>query len=242
VACLLGYDEPGLRVGNAVTLLGWQRADGYAGLEPARRLDYHHLAALRVAGVRWVRRGPSTQHISGLVPVDGRWSLVPDPLPYARLVTRAVQSQAPARDINRIDIKTTALCDVPLCLPPGQPGSVRLIERRPGRLAMQAQCKTRQLLVVAESWHPGWRAAVDGRPVPVLRVNGDFLGCVVEPGRHRITLSFRPRSVFLGRRLGVAGLLLGAICLWTVWTLPPSRAPAPAEIRPGVDTGRMQEL
>ena len=44
---------------------------------------------------------------------------------------------------------------------------------------------------MAASYHSGWQATVDGRPVPVLRVNRDFLGCVVEAGRHRLTLDFQ---------------------------------------------------
>ena len=48
---------------------------------------------------------------------------------------------------------------------------------------MAVATPTRQLLVVSESYHPGWQAAVDGVPQPVLRVNGDFLGCVVGPGK-----------------------------------------------------------
>ena len=66
IASLLRFDQPGLRTGNLATLSGWRRADGYAGLEPARQLDYHRLPALRLAGVRWVKHDPSTFGIAGL--------------------------------------------------------------------------------------------------------------------------------------------------------------------------------
>ena len=37
------------RSGNQWTLKGWRQVDGYAGLEPARVLDYRKLPALRAA-------------------------------------------------------------------------------------------------------------------------------------------------------------------------------------------------
>jgi len=227
LACLLPYNAPGLRVGNAMTLLGWQRADGYAGLEPYRRLDYHQPAALRAAGVQWVRRGPSTAEIEGLLPVDSRWWRVPRPLPYVRLVSRVRAGRDPARQIRQIDLETTALAETPLALPPGEPGRATLIERRPGRLVVETECNTRQLLVVAESWHPGWKAAVDNAPQPVLRVNGDFLGCVVEAGRQRVLLQFQPRSLWLGRVVSAAGLALAGLCVLATWMgEQPAKGPA----------------
>ena len=50
----IGPGQNGLRVGNRILLAGWKRADGYAGLEPAKRLDYRQLAALQTAGVGWI--------------------------------------------------------------------------------------------------------------------------------------------------------------------------------------------
>ena len=216
MADLVRVDQPGLRSGNQMLLAGWCRADGYAGLEPARRLDYHTLAALRVAGVRWVRRGQSTERIEGLRPHDEYWLEVPDPLPRARLVTRAQSSDAPARDITRIPIETAALVDAPLVpeLPQGTPGEATVVRERPGRIEVRTECPTRQLLVVSESYHPGWQLQVDGRAPAqgALRADGDFLGCVVPAGRHDVVLEFRPRSLRDGAIISCLGLGLVALC------------------------------
>src|SRR5207247_1755360 len=37
--------RPALRVGNQMVLKGWRQLDGYAGLEPARQLDYRNVNA-----------------------------------------------------------------------------------------------------------------------------------------------------------------------------------------------------
>ena len=103
---LLRFDDPSPRWGNEFLLAGWYRADGYAGLEPRRQLDYRQLAALRVAGVRWVRRNTSNATIEGLLDGNPKWREVPSPLPQVRLLTRVQVSDDPARDLARIPIDT----------------------------------------------------------------------------------------------------------------------------------------
>ena len=66
-----------------------------------------------------------------------------------------------------------------------------------------------------------WRQA-DGLPADILRVNGDFMGCVVEPGAHEVLLDFRPWSLRAGFALSGAGLaMLGVMALIAI--LRPNR-------------------
>jgi hypothetical protein len=208
VADLMRFDDPNPRWGNQFILAGWYRADGYAGLEPQRRLDYRQLAALRVAGVRWVRRSRSSATIAGLLDGDRNWRQVPSPLPRARLVARVEPSDDPAHDLARINVATTALVEKGDGSDfSGSPGTATIIAERPGRWQIRTDCGAPQLLVVAESYHSGWRARVDGRVVPVMRVNGDFLGCRVGPGRSEVVLEFQPLSLWAGRLLTYAGIV-----------------------------------
>ena len=67
----------------------------------------------------------------------------------------------------------------------------------PGDIALLVSTPVEQLLVLTESFHAGWQATTDGRSVPVVRVDGDFLGVVVEPGESSVQLvssSERSRS------------------------------------------------
>jgi uncharacterized membrane protein YfhO len=80
------------------------------------------------------------------------------------------------------------------------------------------------LLVVAESYHPGWRASVDGVPLSVYRVNGDFLGCVVGPGKRRVVFSFQPESLARGRLMSYLGLCMISFCFLGV-SAPPKSDP-----------------
>ena len=62
---------------------------------------------------------------------------------------------------------------------------------------------------------PAGDALVDGSPKSVYRVNGDFLGCVVEPGNSEVRLEFRPDSLSRGRLATLAGLALIGLCLFS---------------------------
>ena len=207
---LVRYDESLPHAGDEITMLGYSRADGYAGLAPAKQLDDHQVAALRVADVAWVQRNESTAGIVGLErePNESRWLAVPFPLARVRLVSQARTSHDPARDVTAIEPETLALVESPLSLPPGPPGYTFLVSDLPGRLKIQVDCPASRLLVISESYHPGWQATIDGRPERLLRVNGDFLGCVVPGGKHEVGLAFRPASLRWGLLLSCAGLLL----------------------------------
>jgi hypothetical protein len=184
-----------------------------------------NLPALRVAGVQWVRRSADTQRIDGLIPHDQHWLRVPETLPRARMITRVHQSDHPANQLQRIDVAEAAVVQEPLAIDRFEPGRVEVVTDRPGRLQLAVACRGRQLLVVSERYHPGWHAVVDGQPQPVLRVNGDFLGCLVgeeigeiDHGRnaavepHRVELRFMPRSLWLGRLVSLLGIGLTAVC------------------------------
>jgi hypothetical protein len=65
--------------------------------------------------------------------------------------------------------------------------------------------------VVLEPWFPGWRATVDGDPVPIARADFAFMAVPVRAGRHALRLAYAPAQ--LGRGLAVAAAaltLLGA--------------------------------
>lgn len=182
------------------TMKGLRLVHGYVALMPRRQLKYDHPASLRVAGVGW--RMPTTDE-------KGQpWVPVPDPLPRVRLVTNARASTDPNRDLESIDVVTTALVEAPLALRGGEPGRARMVGDRPGKLDVITEAGKRQLLVVSESHHDGWRVKVDGHPQRLLRVNGDFIGCVVPPGKHHVQLRFLPTSARLGAWLSILGLVL----------------------------------
>jgi hypothetical protein len=99
----------------------------------------------------------------------------------------------------------------------GQPASgvVRLAIDRPGRLVVHVEAPGRRIVALTERFHDGWTAKSGGTAVPTVRVDSDFLGCVVEPGTHRLVLRFMPWSFVIGSIVSAIGALLWAgVLLW----------------------------
>jgi hypothetical protein len=156
---------------NELTLAGVSLADGYASLVPERTALSTGFAgvgraalvrsvnpsALRVMGVTFVLADAPRSHDHVPSP-QPQWFRVPDPLPLARLVARAVPTSDVARDLDRIDVATTALVNEPVDLPADAApvGTAALVEQRPGRIVARTSSPGRRLLVIAEAFHDGW--------------------------------------------------------------------------------------
>ncbi|MBV8313701.1 MAG: hypothetical protein JOZ53_01960, partial [Planctomycetaceae bacterium] len=67
------------------------------------------------------------------------------------------------------------------------------------------------LLVVADTWMPGWTAHVDGRPAPIFRGNhAQRVVPLPDPGRHEIVLRYHAPG--LARGMALTGL---SAVVWT---------------------------
>ncbi len=197
------------RRGNVITLAGYDRVLGYAGLQPQRLLDYRDPRTLRLAGVSWVHRDlmPGTDRSSK------RFVAPPfEPLPRFRFVTRTQVSHDPARDLKHVDPAAVALVDNPLALPFVEPGTIRVVADSPGEIRLSTNTLSRQLLATTESYHAGWQMFVDGQPAATSRVNGDFLGGLIPAGKHEVVLRFEPASLRYGALASTTGLGLLATC------------------------------
>jgi hypothetical protein len=69
---------------------------------------------------------------------------------------------------------------------------VTITASRGGRLDLETRARGRRFLAISEVWHPGWRASIDGRPLPLQTCNLALMGAWVPPGDHTIVLQFRP--------------------------------------------------
>ena len=197
---------------NIWVLGGYRTLEGYAAIEPARALDYTSLQALSVAGVQYVHADlQRVAQLSGVEPVSDTWFRIPTPVGRVRLVAESHVSGQPAVDLMALDVARTALSTHDLALPGGPAGTARLTGDAPGNIQVRSVAPSRQLLVVSEAYDLGWTATVDGKAVPVERVNGDFLGCVVPAGEHDVVLRFRPPYVRLGGVLSLSGFGVAAL-------------------------------
>ncbi|MDQ5825954.1 MAG: YfhO family protein [Chloroflexota bacterium] len=101
------------------------------------------------------------------------------------------------------------------------PGNVEVLEYTSGNIRLRVNADRPSLLVVSESWYPGWRAALDGQPVEILRTNYLSQGVVVPEGSHTIEMRYQSDALNLGAVLSLLGLL-GTVGL-AVWAWRSSR-------------------
>ena len=196
---------------------------GYVALWPRRELPVLPDAATGdPLGPGWRSRRAAMRVGAAAIDPDA------PPLPRARLLTQARVAAQPAQEIGSIDVATTALLAQPVALDPGTPGEVSIVKDAAGAIELAARAPGRQLLVVSEAWHEGWRCWIDGAPVETLRVYGDYLGCVVPAGAHGVRLHFEPQSFRLGAQLSALGL--AGVALWLALALVRTRMGRP----PGV--------
>jgi hypothetical protein len=181
---------------------GTRLVHGYAGLMPRRQLDYRKLPALRVAG-------------ASAAIARNRYVAIPGALERFRFVGDVVVSPHPAAAIDGIDVASTAIVDVPVDAEPGPPGTIHVDTDVPGMIALRTESTMRQLLVVSEGYHSGWRVKVDGADATLVRAYGDFMGTVVDSGLHDVVLRFEPASFRTGRL--VSGVATGALLVAAVW-------------------------
>jgi hypothetical protein len=82
------------------------------------------------------------------------------------------------------------------------------LQDTPNRVTIRATLDAPGYLVVADTWYPGWQAAVDGVPTEVLRANYAFRAVWLEAGKHEVEMVYRPTPVLIGGAVSLTALTL----------------------------------
>lgn len=176
---------------------------------------------LRLQSTEWlIERGMNAEGLRLDAPIEGlglfRYRLS-DPLPRAYLVGRVEVEPDSIAVLNRFlaggenPHAVAYVSEAPGLDGPGRVGgSVRWLEGSNHSVRVEVDAPARSLLVLTDTWYPGWRVSVDGRPAPIRRVNWHFKGVYVEPGTHRVRFDYRPRGLVpaaIVSALALAGLI-----------------------------------
>jgi hypothetical protein len=93
--------------------------------------------------------------------------------------------------------------------------SVEVARHEPQRVELVARLERPGLVVLADTYYPGWRLTIDGRPAPIYRTNRMMRGAAVGAGRHTLVYTYEPASFRVGGVTSLAGLLaLAALVPW----------------------------
>jgi uncharacterized membrane protein YfhO len=83
-------------------------------------------------------------------------------------------------------------------------------------VVVEATLRRPGLVVLADTFDPGWRLTIDGRPAPILRANLLMRAAAVDAGSHTLVYTYEPTSVRIGAWTSLAGLVvLAGLAAWS---------------------------
>ncbi len=92
------------------------------------------------------------------------------------------------------------------------------IERYSGEsVTIRVRAACAGLLVLSDTYYPGWRATVNGRNEKIYPTNGAFRGVLVPQGTSRVVFSYEPRAFPIGIVIAIAGLAGFALIALVAW-------------------------
>jgi hypothetical protein len=96
--------------------------------------------------------------------------------------------------------------------PPLPSESPQITRHNPQRIEIDLALERPGLVVLADTYDPGWRLTVDGVATPVHRANLMMRAALVAAGRHHLVFRYEPHTWRLGVALSVLGLVaLGSL-------------------------------
>jgi hypothetical protein len=128
---------------------------------------------------------------------------------------RAVTSLAEARDLilrHQVNLRWTAIVDQPMKLAPGGGSDeVKTTSYEPNAIELSARTSRGGLLVLSETYYPGWKAWLDDQPTTIYSTDIALRGVIVPAGAHRVRLEFRPLILPISLGISLATAILLAI-------------------------------
>ncbi len=146
------------------------------------------------------------------------WALRnPSALPRA-FVPRHVESVPDAKErLEKLgspdfDPRAVAYVETPVALPEDARGRATVIAETPSDVTLSLAMETPGLVVLTDGWNKGWRARLNGEPVPILRADHALRGVVVPEGSWILKFTYQPSSFYQGLVLfGLGGVVLASI-------------------------------
>jgi hypothetical protein len=135
-------------------------------------------------------------------------------VPRVYVVPAAEHESDHAKTLERLASKdfdplTTVLVDEPISL--GNQAvfqaEARIVEYENQLVNIEASLDSPGILVLADSFYPGWNAYVNGRQEKVYRANLFFRAVPLPAGTHTVQFRYEPRSFAIGRAVSIITFL-----------------------------------
>ena len=96
-------------------------------------------------------------------------------------------------------------------------GNVEIIRYSPSEVVIRVEASDPSFLVLSDTFYPGWRAYVDGKPMNMYRAYGVVRAVFVTAGPHEVLFLYEPDSFRLGGAVTVvSALIIALLCGTTI--------------------------
>jgi membrane protein YfhO len=140
---------------------------------------------------------------------------IPNALPRAHIVFEAVQETNPISTLGRLasdnfDAVREVVLDAPVSLQESDKsiGKTVISRYENSRVQIDAQLSAPGILVLNDSFDPGWKVFVNGKEQRILRANYFFRGVALPAGKHRVEFVYDPLSFRIGLMVSSLTLML----------------------------------
>jgi hypothetical protein len=116
--------------------------------------------------------------------------------------------------------------------PVGPTESVKVVKYEPQRVELLAMMDRPGLVILADTYYPGWNLLIDGRSAPIYRANRVMRAAAVAAGSHTLVYTYEPLSFRIGTMVSVAGLVGFGILSYFAWQRPRYKDHDASAIRP----------
>jgi hypothetical protein len=104
--------------------------------------------------------------------------------------------------------------------------SVVIKKYSPNEVVLQANMASAGLVILSDTYHPDWKAFIDGRASEIFITDYLVRSVFVPAGTHQIQFVFKPFSFYLGRMVSLAAFLIWMFLLGMSYTKCPWFRPA----------------
>lgn len=78
----------------------------------------------------------------------------------------------------------------------------------PQEIIIDINTPQKGLLVLADTYYPGWKAYVDNQETEILPVNLNSRGVIIDRGEHQIKFSYQPKSLEIGKLVSLGAVII----------------------------------
>jgi Bacterial membrane protein YfhO len=127
------------------------------------------------------------------------------PLPRAYVVNRSAVEKQVMSTLQRLadrefDPREQVLLDREIAVPyePKFEAKSQILRYKNARVTIETETSNDGILVLLDSYYPGWKAYVDGFETPIARANHFYRAVAVPRGRHLVEFKYEPLSFKIG--------------------------------------------